>query len=34
MNKPCLSIGLALLLAAGCAKDNTPSTGETARAYL
>lgn len=35
MNKPFfLSLGLALLLAAGCAKENTASTGATAQAYL
>lgn len=34
MNKYVLSLGLALLLAAGCAKENTPSTGTTAKAYL
>ena len=34
MNKYVLSLGVVLLLAAGCAKENTPSTGATAKDYL
>lgn len=34
MNKRVFYLSAALLVAAGCAKENTASTGETARAYL